>query len=60
MHVRTTYITLSAVISGLHVHVTVVASVHKAIAGLIVKFIEYRHGGILGPAKGRKFPVSLA
>ena len=57
MHV--TYITLSAVIPCLHVHATVVASVHKAIAGLIVKFIEHRHGGILGPAEGGELPVSL-
>ena len=58
-HSTTTYITLSAVIPCLHVHATIVASVHKAIAGLIVKFIEHRHGGILGPAKGGELPVSL-
>ena len=55
-----TYTTLSAVIPCLHMHATVVASVYKAVARLIVKFIEYRHGRILGPAKGGKLPVSLA
>ena len=58
MHV--TYIALSAVIPCLHVHAAVVASVHKAIAGLVVKFIQHRHGGVLGPAEGGELPVSLA
>ena len=58
MHVRT-YITLSAVIPCLHMHATVVTSVDKAIAGLIMKFIEHRHGGILGPAERGELPVSL-
>ena len=56
---QVTYITLSAVIPHLHMHVTVVASVHKVVTGLIVKFIEHRHGGILGPAERGELPVSL-
>jgi len=46
-----TYITLPAVVPCLHMHAAVVAGVHKAIAGLVVKLIQHGHGGELGPAE---------
>jgi len=46
-----TYITLPAVVPCLHIHVAVVAGVHKAITGLVVKLIQHGHGGELGPAE---------
>jgi len=44
-------ITLPAVVPCLHMHAAVVAGVHKAITGLVVKLIQHGHGGGFRPAE---------
>ena len=39
---------------------TVVAGVDEAVVALRVELVQESHGGVLGPAEGRKLPVLLS